>query len=331
MNTDLSLSEVDSTELTRRLSTLVANERASLVELLHHLAEFDARMLYAGLGHPSLWDYLTERLRMSNGTAYRRCVAARLLRRYPVIAEFMADGRLSLKRLAMIGDLLTPQNHHDLLDRASQGREKDVARLIATMAPKPDVKDSLRKVPDRSAPAMGEVGAALAPVALPAPIATTPARSIEQAKGAQESATSTVEVTVSEQMIAVSDRTRARTQVEMVPTSATSYALKARVTGAFAEEFERVKDALSHKFPDGDFEDILRECFRITLEVIERKRLGRERTESPETPRKTVESANAAPSKYFFISKLSSTFNHFNLNLTSSSVTIPFNNPFILP
>ncbi|MBX5483741.1 MAG: HNH endonuclease [Myxococcaceae bacterium] len=53
--------------------------------------------------------------------------------------------------------------------------------------------------------------------------------------------------------------------------------MKMSVSREFLDEFEQVRAALSHKFPNGRFEDVLRECFRITLEVLERKRCGAER------------------------------------------------------
>ncbi|MBX5483528.1 MAG: hypothetical protein IRZ16_17030 [Myxococcaceae bacterium] len=120
-----------------------------MLDFLLHLAEFDRCELYSALGHSSLFAYLVDGLRMSNGSAWRRMVAARLLRKFPAISDFLADGRLNLARLQYLKDVLTPENHLDLLHRASLGTEKDVAHLVATLRPQLDVKDAIRKLPTR--------------------------------------------------------------------------------------------------------------------------------------------------------------------------------------
>jgi hypothetical protein len=45
-----SLSHLSDRELSRNLATVVAQERATTATLLAHIAEFDARRLYVGVG-----------------------------------------------------------------------------------------------------------------------------------------------------------------------------------------------------------------------------------------------------------------------------------------
>jgi hypothetical protein len=94
------------------------DERAVLVNLLAHLAEFDRRKLYGPLGCSSLFTYCTTRLRFSEESAYRRIHAARVSRKYPEALPMIADGRLQLSAIAALSVHLTDENHLDLLDRA---------------------------------------------------------------------------------------------------------------------------------------------------------------------------------------------------------------------
>src|SRR5437899_234264 len=92
------------------LAELLGRERTILVEFLQHLGEFDRRGLFLQLGYPSLFEYCQRHLHLPGGSAYRRIVAARLLRRFPQIGDFLRDGRLSLTTLTLLKDLLAERN-----------------------------------------------------------------------------------------------------------------------------------------------------------------------------------------------------------------------------
>ena len=68
-------------DLLRRVVVLATREREATVELVAHLAELDARRLYAGEGFGSLFSYCTGALRLSEHAAYNRIEAARASRR----------------------------------------------------------------------------------------------------------------------------------------------------------------------------------------------------------------------------------------------------------
>jgi hypothetical protein len=59
------------------------------------VAEFDERQLYRGAGFPSLFQYCVEVLRLSEDAASNRIAAARMARRFPMVAERLAVGSLS--------------------------------------------------------------------------------------------------------------------------------------------------------------------------------------------------------------------------------------------
>ena len=93
-----SLTHVPDPVLLRELRSLLARERATTAELLAHLAEVDARRLYAPAGHPSMFAYCVGELHLSEDAAFKRIRAARVARHFPAVFALLADGRLHLTR-----------------------------------------------------------------------------------------------------------------------------------------------------------------------------------------------------------------------------------------
>jgi hypothetical protein len=158
------LATVPSSELTSRLYELRGAERRLLVEFLVYLGEVDRRRLYAELGFSSLFVFLSQHLGYSSSAAYRRSTAARLVARFPVVAEYLADGRLCLTTLVELRDVLDEPRLDEVLARAAGRSEDEVKRLVAALRPRPAVPDSLRLKPVRaSAESAESAPAAVAP------------------------------------------------------------------------------------------------------------------------------------------------------------------------
>src|SRR4051812_39794949 len=130
-----SLSTLTAADLTSSIRQLREKQRADDVEFLWLLAEVDRRQTFAELGFNSLWDYCIGELRLSNGAAWRRITAARLLARFPTAAAYLADGRLNLSTLGKLRDALTEENHLQLFEEASFKSEADVEHLVRTRLP----------------------------------------------------------------------------------------------------------------------------------------------------------------------------------------------------
>src|SRR5258705_1764029 len=82
--------------LLTRLSSLVARDRRTTARLLAHMAEVDARRLYAPAGYPSMFAYCVEKLHLSEDAAYKRIHVARIAREFPAFLPALADGRLHM-------------------------------------------------------------------------------------------------------------------------------------------------------------------------------------------------------------------------------------------
>jgi hypothetical protein len=125
----LGLSDPD---LLSRLGALAATEREATVELVAHLAALDARpALYAARGCGSLFGYCTQVLRLSEDATCNRIMAARTCRRFPVVLDLLASGKMSLTSVRMLSGTLTPENHEDVLARASDRSRREIEALVA--------------------------------------------------------------------------------------------------------------------------------------------------------------------------------------------------------
>jgi hypothetical protein len=82
--------------LLQNVATHLAENRATMAELLADLAEVDARKLYVPAGYPSMSTYCVGELHLSEESAFKRIHAARTARRFPAIFEAVAEGRLHL-------------------------------------------------------------------------------------------------------------------------------------------------------------------------------------------------------------------------------------------
>jgi hypothetical protein len=166
-------SELSVEVLTARLYELRKEERALLVEFLVLLGELDRRQALVGLGFPSVFEFLVRHLGCSNGSAFRRMHGAKLVARFPVVADYLRDGRIGLTALVELRDVLSDENHVQLLDRAAGRNVDDVRVLVATLAPKPAPKESFRRVPTKLARATSIVEVTPAPPP-PAPAQLAP-------------------------------------------------------------------------------------------------------------------------------------------------------------
>ncbi len=148
--TDLTLLSND--ELLLRVSKLVNQSRRVESVLVAHLAEVDARRLYAREASPSMFQYCRDVLHLSESEAYLRIEAARMSRRHPMVLTMLEDGRLHLSAIATLAPQLkklTLADGVELLARAVHKSKRELKELVAELAPKPDVPPSVRKVPRR--------------------------------------------------------------------------------------------------------------------------------------------------------------------------------------
>jgi hypothetical protein len=141
------LAQLADADLVTGLAHLVARSNQVTAELLAHLGEVDARRLYLPAACSSIYSYCVRVLGLSKDAAYRRIHAARAARRYPLIYELVAAGKLHLAGITLLAPHLSPENHRELLSAALCLSKRDVERLIAHRFPTADPPSFVRRCP----------------------------------------------------------------------------------------------------------------------------------------------------------------------------------------
>ena len=132
---DYSLTHVSDRDLLRGLASLVAQDRTTTAALLAHIAEVDARRLYAPAAYPSMYLYCVHELHLSEDSAYKRILAARTARQFPAIFDALAEGRLHLTAVKLLAPHLTPENADALLKAAAKKTTREIEQLLAERFP----------------------------------------------------------------------------------------------------------------------------------------------------------------------------------------------------
>ncbi|HET9253069.1 MAG TPA: HNH endonuclease, partial [Candidatus Eisenbacteria bacterium] len=106
---DYSLTHLRDDVLLRDLAALIVEERGTMAVVLAHLAEVDARKLFAPLGYSSMFAYCVEELKLTEDAAYKRIQAARAARQFPILFTELAEGRLHLTAVCLLAPHLTEE------------------------------------------------------------------------------------------------------------------------------------------------------------------------------------------------------------------------------
>jgi len=216
MSQPLCLDSIPDEELLERLSTLVDRHRRCEAELVAHLAEVDARQLNLGKACSSMFSYSTEVLHLSEHEAYLRIACARASRRFPVLLDMLADGRLHLSAIAKLAPHLTEEGAEALLERAVHRSKREIEELCAEVAPRPDVAACMRKLPQPRRSASERLG----PERVPGATALGAARSSTTTSSA------TVDAAATAALFTDSDTSRPQSGVRCLPATARSAPLR---------------------------------------------------------------------------------------------------------
>src|SRR5687768_8314971 len=113
-------------ELMLDVTRLVGSHRAITAKLVVCLAEIEHRRLHLQAGFSSMFEFCVKRLGFSEGEAYRRLIAARLVRRFPVVCELLESGKVHLSALELLRDHVTDENHPELFEAVSGMSKREV-------------------------------------------------------------------------------------------------------------------------------------------------------------------------------------------------------------
>ena len=128
--------------------SLQAQDRLTTALMVARIGEIDSRRLGERLGFASTLAWCIAELRLSEDEAGRRIRAARFGRRYPQLFEALADGRLHLTAVNLIGPHLSKENVDEWIAAATHRTRAEIQTLIAIRRPRPDGPDGMVELAD---------------------------------------------------------------------------------------------------------------------------------------------------------------------------------------
>ncbi len=98
----MNLLNLTAEQLVVHTKLIVTREREITAQLISHLSEINRRLLFLQLGYSSLFEFSTKELGLSEGSAYRRIQAMRLVTDVPEAKQAFEEGSLSLSNAAKL-------------------------------------------------------------------------------------------------------------------------------------------------------------------------------------------------------------------------------------
>ena len=99
--------------------------------LLTDLIEVDRHGVFEKLGYPSLFQYTTQRLKLSESIAYAFIAVARQSRPVPKLKDAVTEGKISVSQAKRIVSVVEPSNAGMWIENAATHRQRDLERLVA--------------------------------------------------------------------------------------------------------------------------------------------------------------------------------------------------------
>jgi hypothetical protein len=256
-----SIERLSDRELLDITARAASDQRSAVVELLILLGEIDARRLYLPEGCSSLFTYCIQVLRFSEHEAYHRIEAARAARTFPVILDRLREGALTVTSVTILRPHLTGDNADALITAALHKSKREVEQQMASLAPKPDAKAVVRRLPDAKPGAESAVGVSVQP-------------------------TTTGGVGTNEAAPPVQPRPLS------MPLSSDRYLLRVTLSADAHAKLKRAQDLMRHSDPGGDPAAIVEKALDLLVADLERRRLAHVTKPRPATSNKG--SANPA-------------------------------------
>ncbi len=241
-------------ELVEALKAAGRDESALVARVITMLMEVEARQVHLELACSSMFEFCVRRLNMSEGEAYRRIAAARLAKEFPEVLEALRTRRVHLTNVVLLRDLFTRANVNELLRQTAGKTKREVEQLVATLAPKPDVRALIRKLPEGK-PAATRTPSASLPMPTPTPTPTpmlTPTRAV------------------------------AEPRAQLAPLSETRHRVQFTASNALRKKLERAQSLMRHRNVDGDLAVVVERAMDLLIAELEKQKLAA--TERPKAP-----------------------------------------------
>jgi hypothetical protein len=231
---------LDDAKLLERVRALVVRSNETEAELLEHLAEVDERRLYLP-NHTSMFAFCTAELGFSEAVAENRIAVARVSQRFPRVLEMRRSGAIHLSGLRILAPHLTDACAEALLEQARGKSKRAIEEIVAAIAPRPAVPESIRKVP---VPRVDPEPPSAAP---PSPDAG-PLFSTLQAPRPKSAVVS--------------------------PLAQDLYYVQLTANRQLRDKMDEAKALMSHEVPSGDLATILDRALTLLIAKVKKERFG---------------------------------------------------------
>ena len=224
-------------------------------DLLLYLGEIDARGIYRERASPSMIAFCMSEFNFSEGAAYYRIHVARAAREIPAILDALRSGAVHLAGLRLLVPRLTQENHEQVLSQAAGKSKREIEELVAVLAPKPPVPDSVRKCPQPQLALAGPPVSA-APVSSPAGPPPVEHRAV------------------------------------ISPLSADTFKIKFTASRTLRDKLRQAQDLLRHRIPNGDLAQVFEKALDTLIEKVLKERFAVGRKSRRPLPSGSVLSAS---------------------------------------
>jgi hypothetical protein len=255
------LSHLDDAVVVRNLAALLAKDQTSTALLLAYIAELDARRLYVPAGYPSMFAYCTEELHLSEDAAYKRIAAARAARKFPVLLNAVAEGRLHVSGVVVLAPHLNSENLDELIKAATHRKKSDIEEMLARRFATPDIAPStglpakIRPLPAMTSRAQLAPGR-VAVKNLPLLESVQEDSAAPTGNSAQESAPPPAQTGSSAE------------------SAAERFVLQVTIDKSTRDKLQYLQALLSHAVPKADLAQVLDRALDMAIQQAEKQKLG---------------------------------------------------------
>jgi len=289
----VSLRNLSERKLLSDFSSLVERDRRQTARMLAYIGEIDRRKLYLEHAYPSMFAFCTGRFRMSESMAAKRIRTARTACSFPRILKMIGRGELHLSGAYRLAPHLTTKNYRRILQRAKHLGLREIEKLVAELAPKPDVKASLRALPIPRAGTVVQGQSA----AGSGPHGNAPTlESRGQLAGGSEGAShgdAAISAHGSKEGVAhfyAPAPSHNKRRGRMTPLSPRRYRLQVTIGEEGRDTLTELQGLLSHQIPNGDPAAIVERALALLLTETKKKKAA-----LTKKPRASTQQINARP------------------------------------
>ena len=275
-----SLRHVTDELLSFGLEASASDDRLANATVLAHIAEFDRRRLFLPTKYPSMFRYCVGHLRMSEDIALKRVRVARVARRFPVVFDAIADGRLNLSGVMLLARHLTRANGSELLEAAMNRSRAEVKELLA------------RRFPVLGPPAIPATASLGAEVSSPAGPAAELLAGGGEALGEETApnAQAPGPVEIAGVFRGPAPNSLPELHVRVRPVAPGRYELVAIIDQETHDRLEASRELLGHAVPSGALIEVLERAIALQHAQLRKRRCG-----AADRPRTGVNGSDATP------------------------------------